>query len=188
MVADRKWAWLFVLFLMACSSSGGDMTKKSWHQSDGNEYALHDTEQFIATVFVFLAPACPLSENYCLTVNKLSQQFQGNIQFRAVVTGTYYSKDEIEKFIRQFGLDIPVILDPNKDMATYFQASITPEVFVVDATSQVLYSGAIDNWFADLGQQREVITEFYLRDVLQALQDGMELPFKQTKAVGCYIE
>jgi hypothetical protein len=52
----------------------------------------------------------------------------------------------------------------------------------------VVYSGAIDNWAVDLGQKRQVITEFYVRDVLQALIHQQTIPYAKTQAIGCFLE
>ncbi|MBP8250143.1 MAG: hypothetical protein KAX72_08570, partial [Chitinophagales bacterium] len=80
------------------------------------------------------------------------------------------------------------IFDEQSSLVNQLQASITPESFIVDNKGKVVYSGAIDNWAVDLGQKRQVITEFYVRDVLYALLSGSKIPYHKTTAVGCYIE
>jgi hypothetical protein len=59
---------------------------------------------------------------------------------------------------------------------------------VVDSHGKTLYRGAIDNWAVDLGQSRPVITENYLSDVLHSIAQGRDVPVRETKAVGCFIE
>lgn len=142
-----------------------------------------------ASVIVFLAPQCPLSENYCLALNELSAAFTTQqIPFYGCISGTYFSDTEISKFIQDFQLQIPVVLDPGQHLTRLLGATVTPEVFVLDSNGTTLYVGAIDNWAVDLGVKREVVTEFYLRDVLAAITDESPIPYTRTKPVGCFIE
>jgi hypothetical protein len=69
-----------------------------------------------------------------------------------------------------------------------FGVTITPEVVVADASGQVLYQGAIDNWFYELGRYRQFITEHYLTDALDAIAAGKPVPVTRTEAVGCLIQ
>lgn len=60
--------------------------------------------------------------------------------------------------------------------------------FIFNTHGKLVYQGAIDNWAVDLGQKRQVITAFYVRDVLQAMIDDAPIPYTKTTAVGCFIE
>ena len=85
----------------------------------------------------------------------------------------------------------PLEYNAGKDVhyiAEIFKATITPEVFVVDSSNRVWYSGAIDNWSFDTGKKRQFATEHYLKDALKALRNGQKPAVSETKAVGCYIE
>lgn len=185
--------WGIFLLLIGLFSCHQD-THTSWQnlelkQTDGKIFYGRTVQQKQASVFIFFAPECPLSENYTLQTNELSREFSSDgISFHAVVTGTYYSREEIDLFIRQYDLQIPVLLDPNKELADLLRPTVTPEAFVIDKAGSIIYSGAIDNWAVDLGKKREVVTEFYLRDVLRALTQGQAIPYAKTTAVGCFIE
>jgi thiol-disulfide isomerase/thioredoxin len=138
-----------------------------------------------AAVFVFLAPDCPLSQNYTLTLNNLRTQFQANgIELYAV----FETDAGVEDFVVTYKLTLPVIRDRDFRLADSFSAMKTPEVFAVDSTGKTFYKGAIDNWAPELGQHRTVITEHYLLDALNAFIQHKDIPTKETKAVGCFIE
>ena len=138
-----------------------------------------------AAVFVFLAPDCPLSQNYTLTLNNLRKQFEANqIEFYAVFEGN----TGVDDFVATYKLTLPVIRDRDFRLADFFSAMNTPEVFVVDSSGATVYKGAIDNWAPELGQHRTVITETYLLDALNAFTHHKDIPIKETKAVGCFIE
>jgi hypothetical protein len=50
-----------------------------------------------------------------------------------------------------------------------------------------LYLGRIDNRLEDFGKQRVQVTEFDLRDTLEAILNGKPVPHPHTKALGCAI-
>lgn len=142
-----------------------------------------------AAVFVFLAPDCPLSQNYTLTLNNLQAQFdEASVGFYGVIAGVHYSKEEVDKFVEIYKVRFPVLLDPDMQLADFFGATATPEAFAVNARGDVIYRGAIDNWAVDLGQHRSVITGHYLMDALNSFIRSGDVPTKETRAVGCFIE
>ena len=141
------------------------------------------------SVFIFLAPDCPLSQNYSLTLNNLSEQFKTNkIEIYGIISGNNFKKNEIQDYVSKYKIRFPVLLDTDFKLATYFNAEKTPEVFVVNPEQKILYRGAIDNWAADLGVHRSVISEQYLGDALNNIVHDSEVKIKETKAVGCFIE
>jgi peroxiredoxin len=142
-----------------------------------------------AAVFVFLAPDCPLSQNYTLTLKQLHADFQAQaIGFYGLVAGDAFTKSEVDDFTSKYNVGFPVLADRNFAIADLLGATKTPEAFVVSPEGKTLYKGAIDNWAADLGQRRQVITEHYVRSVLDSFLKGLEIPHRETTAVGCFIE
>jgi hypothetical protein len=142
-----------------------------------------------ASTFVFLAPDCPLSQSYTPTLNTLYGQFSArSVGFYGVVSGDAFGKTEIDEFVRRYGIKFPTLADPAFHIADFLAATKTPEVFVLDPRSSVIYRGAVDNWAPALGQHREVITEHYLLDALSSFIENKPVRTKQTEAVGCFIE
>jgi peroxiredoxin len=142
-----------------------------------------------ASVFIFLAPDCPLSQNYTLTLNNLQEHFKkNNILFYGIIPGNNFNKNEVNDFVNKYKINFRVLLDPDFNLAAYFNASKTPEVFVVNAEQKTLYKGAIDNWASDLGVHRSVVSEHYLLDALDNIIENAEVKIRETKSVGCFIE
>ncbi|MEO5571105.1 MAG: redoxin domain-containing protein [Bacteroidia bacterium] len=157
--------------------------------TDNSQYDFSSLKNNKASVFIFLASDCPLSQNYTLTLNKLQEQFKKNsIVFYGIIAGTNFNKKEVDDFVNKYKINFPVLLDSGFNLAAYFKASKTPEVFVVNPEQKILYKGAIDNWAADLGVHRTVITEHYLEDALTNIIQNNDVRIKETKAVGCFIE
>ena len=179
-----------LLLLTACTHQRPDsLDEISLSTTEGKTWNGTDLSSHAATVFIFFAPQCPLSENYCLQTNVLQAQYLSEgVQFFAVIPGALFSSEEINDFLQRYQLDVPVLLDPDKYLCDVLGATITPEAFLTDPAGQTLYSGAIDNWAVDLGKKREVVTEFYLRDAIDAILQKQPVPISKTTAVGCYIE
>lgn len=142
-----------------------------------------------ASVFVFLAPDCPLSQNYTLTLNNIFSQFKNDsIIFYSIIPGKDFDKKDVNEFVSKYKINSRVLIDRDLILTRYLDATKTPEVFVITSAGNVAYKGAIDNWAVDLGQHRKVITEDYLEDALNNIKDNKEVQIKETQAVGCFIE
>jgi len=142
-----------------------------------------------AAVFVFLAPDCPLSQSYTLTLNRLHEQFQPKgIGFYGVFSGGAGDKKGMGDFVTKYKVAFAPLPDRDFVLADFFGATKTPEVFAVDAGGTVFYQGAIDNWAPDLGQHRAVVTQQYLFNALNSLLDNRTAQLEKTEAVGCFIE
>ena len=184
------------VWLMATLVCTGGCTQKSSDTHTAAEAtekkyltAIDDLSSHPATVVTFLGPECPLSENYTKTLNDLQQQFSGaGVRFIAVFPGAFYSEAAIDSFIALYHVQQEIFLDSDFSLVKKLQTTVTPETCIFDSTGKVVYRGAIDNWAVDLGQKRQVITEFYVREVLQALLDHTLLPYQKTTPVGCIIE
>ncbi len=141
------------------------------------------------SVFVFLAPDCPLSQNYTLTLNALRKEFAGNaFGVYGVIAGNLYTDTEVHEFVRKYNIEFPLLLDRDFALADYFGAEVTPQVFATGSDSKVAYTGAIDNWAEALGQHRVEATQTYLHDALEDLRQGRAPRVTTTRPVGCFIE
>jgi thiol-disulfide isomerase/thioredoxin len=93
-----------------------------------------------AAVFVFLAPDCPLSQNYTLTLNKLAKDYEPKgIGFYGVFSGDAISKTAMDEFGATYHVGFPMMLDPQEKIADYFGATNTPEAFLTDPHGRTLY-------------------------------------------------
>ena len=155
----------------------------------GQTYDLSVLAKQKLSVFFFLAPECPLCENYAVTIKDLRQKFgREEVSFYGIFAGETYSPNEITLYMARFQLPVKALKDPNYLLTEHFGASVTPEVFVVDSKGQLVYQGKIDNWIAALGKKRLQATRFYLEDALTASLAGREITTPKTEAVGCLIE
>lgn len=181
-------AWIILFFSSCEKKSIYSAELEDVNQSDFDLRKIKSDEY---QLFFFLSPQCPLSENYTKSINEICKYLDTanwRIQYYVVIPTSNYSNQETKGFISNYKIYPQVILDKKCELAKILGASATPEVFLLNAKNDVLYSGAIDNWAVDLGQKRQVITERYLMDALDAVENGKAVPVKRTEPVGCFIE
>lgn len=140
------------------------------------------------TVYVFLSESCPICQSYTLTLKKLYTKYSNkNVKFIGVFPNYYADSDSVNTFKKKYSIPFDLILDKNGALTKRFGAKITPEVFVENATHDVLYSGRIDDSFYALGKRRNVITSNDLDNVLDEITTHKNIKTSKTQAVGCII-
>ena len=142
-----------------------------------------------ATVFVFLSTECPISQQYIRRLTELHHDFSGQgIGFVAVFPLRTDDYKTIGRFKTDYALPFRTQADPQQQLARQFRARITPEAVVQTKTGQIMYRGAIDDWFFALGKHRPEPTQHYLRDALRAFLANEPVLIQKTEPVGCLIE
>lgn len=138
-------------------------------------------------LYIFLSPECPLSKNYTVTLNKLFQQYNGQVDFYGCVSGKGFTTSEIQSFITTYKVLFPMFVDAREKFTHYINAAVTPEVILLNKNGELVYKGAIDDWVEDLGKQKLTVSKHYLQDAINASLKNKEVTIKRTKAIGCMI-
>jgi hypothetical protein len=140
-------------------------------------------------VVVFLNTECPISQQYTRLLVTLAKTYgpQG-ILFEALYPSPTDRPRTIQAFQRTYRLPFMGKPDGGHRQVRRYRARTTPEVFVLNGTGQIIYSGAIDDGYVALGRRRPEPTQHYLRDALTALLEGRPIMLTRTEAVGCLIE
>jgi hypothetical protein len=139
-------------------------------------------------VVIMLSPECPLCLNYTKDITDLIIDYNDDIHFYGIVAGSHYSTLEVDSFLNSYNLPLDIIYDPDFNLTSQLNATITPEVFLIDEHNKILYQGLFDNWLGELGRRRQVITEHYLKDAIDSYLVGSTIEIPNTKAIGCFIE
>lgn len=142
------------------------------------------------TVYVFLSESCPICQTLTLELKQVYSQYKGKgIAFVGLFPNKGMSTDEsVKKFANKYSIPFDLKVDEKQKMAKRFEATTTPQVFVVNnKTGKVLYKGMADNHFEDIGKRRTVVTEHYLQNALSNILQNQPIDPAETKAVGCFI-
>jgi thioredoxin-related protein len=180
--------WLFSIGLVQAQNTN-NLSDITIETMAGKAYQIDPKASNKTAVILFLSPECPLCESYTLTIRNLFQTYQkANFSFFIIIPGKTFSKQKISAFRKKYKLEeIPFYLDTKLELATFIQASITPEVAVFTPNNVKVYQGRIDNWAYELSKKRKVITEHDLANVLENIYQGQSVKPYKTKAIGCYI-
>lgn len=139
-------------------------------------------------LFVFLSPECPLCKNYTTVLNKISQDFsRDSFVIIGIVSGKSYSPEEVNSFKKEFLVDFQLFIDPAKKLTNYLEATITPEVVLMNEKGKLIYRGAIDDWVTDLGKNKLRPEKEYVRLAVTQYINHQPISIKKTKPKGCYI-
>ena len=122
-------------------------------------------------------------------MRNLEQKFSSqDLKFFGVFAQEWYSPVEVKNFALKYKLEFEMLFDNGNKLAQALGATVTPEVFVLNAHSEVIYSGKIDNWINDLGKKKLEVSDYYLENALVAWQNGKAISPKHTEPIGCLIE
>lgn len=139
-------------------------------------------------LFVFLSPECPLCKNYTKVLNKISKDFPADsFAIIGIISGKAYSVEEINAFKKEFSVVFDLFIDPKKKLTKYLEATITPEVVLINEKGNLIYRGAIDDWVTDLGKNKIRAEKEFVRLAVTEYINHQPISIKKTKPRGCYI-
>ena len=160
-------------------------------------YAQHDHQQHMMAkpekpfqVIIFMAVDCPITQKYMGAFKELATNYEAQ---QITVTGYFpagLTKKEEKEFRAEYQIPTLIkLVDDKKGLITAkYSATITPEVVLIDKNQRVIYQGAFDNWFFELGRYRLEVTEHYLIDAIEAALKGEMPSITKTEAIGCFIQ
>jgi peroxiredoxin len=152
---------------------------------NGKAVSLSNFKDAKAIVVMFIATKCPVSNAYNDRMAALYRDYKDkNVAFVGVNSNKSEPVEEIRQHAHDHGLTFVILKDVNNTVADKLDASVTPEIFVLDpATFDVLYHGRIDD------SQRETnVSSNDLRTALDEILAGKAVTTATTKAFGCSIK
>ena len=148
----------------------------------------HMGEQGLAVLF--WSNTCPWVAKYEDRVLALSEEYeQAGIGFVIINSNdpSAYPEegaDAISQHAASKNYPFPYLVDEGSQAALAFGASRTPQVFLFDANSALVYEGTVDDSPSDASQ----VSEEYFRDAMNQLIAGTAITVQKTKAFGCTIK
>jgi len=91
-----------------------------------------------------------------------------------------------QKARADWGMDYPVLIDETGVVGRMYGAKTTPHMFVVDATGNLVYRGALDN--APFGDSKGKDKVEYVGACVDAVVGGTPVGTADTKSYGCSIK
>lgn len=147
-------------------------------------------ERYQAVGVVFMCNHCPYVRLYLDRLKQIQADFQDRgftlIGINANDASKYPddSFDNMKTFAIDHQLNFPYLWDATQDVAQSFGAQRTPEVFLLDRTGVLRYSGSID----DNANEPATVKHSYLREAIAQVLDGQTLTTASTQAIGCTVK
>lgn len=148
-----------------------------------------------ATVLIFTATDCPISNRYAPEVKRIFERFgaagaldpAGRVRFYLVYANPHDEPDAIRAHIAKFGYAMQALRDPDHELVRFARVTVSPEVAVFDREGREVYRGRIDDRFAGVGLDRQTPTRHDLQEALSAVLEGRPVPTPVTQAFGCVL-
>ena len=169
-------------------ASAPTLPRFSFADTSGRVHTPADWDGKRAVVLIFVSTDCPLSNRYVPEMNRIASTYAPRgVAFYAVQGDATVPLDQVRAHVKEFGYTFPYLIDPEESLASYTGAVTTPEAAVLSPRGDLLYLGRLDNRLEEFGKERVLVTEFDLRDALDAVLAGKPVPHPRTKALGCAI-
>jgi peroxiredoxin len=150
----------------------------------GVKHSLTDYGKSKAIVLMFIATQCPVSNAYNARMVDLYNDYsKKGVSFVAINSNKQESVEEIKNHAKEHGFQFPVLKDWKNVFADSLQASVTPEIYVLNSNFEILYHGRIDD-----SQRQSRVKSSDLRAALDNILGGKPVTVVTTKAFGCTIK
>lgn len=138
-------------------------------------------------VIYFLSPGCTICQFYTLRMRELTEKYADTgVEFQGVFSASSCNDVVIDEFKAKYQIPFSIYCDTV--LHEQLNATVTPEVFIMNEKDEILYSGRIDDSYAAIGKRRPRVKHHELTDALDALLLGDTVVVKRTQPVGCIIQ
>ncbi len=157
---------------------------------DGNERTLAEIKKPAGTLVVFTCNHCPFAKMWETRIVDLGNTYAAKgvgviaVNANDPEVAEEDAFDVMQQRAKERGMQFPYVVDATSNVARAFGATKTPEAFLFDKDGKLAYHGTID----DNGQEPSKVEKPYLKDALESVLAGRDVPVKETKSIGCGIK
>ena len=136
---------------------------------------------------IFYSINCPMCIKYAPVLRKLIEVYNSDsITFLFIFPNSEFPAVEI--FMKQYNFNTNFKIDNNLKISKKYKVEVTPEIVVLNQNDKILYKGAIDDLYYDIGKYRKFTTNNYLKEFIELWRENKtseETIYK--KSFGCFI-
>ncbi len=116
----------------------------SFETLDGLPRTMDNYGERNGTVVVFLSARCPETAAHVDAINDTYEKFRfREVLFVGVCANPNEIGEELRAFLQNNGVRFPVYRDPEGALPKRFNATVTPEFFLLDKAGQLVYRGGL---------------------------------------------
>jgi peroxiredoxin len=136
--------------------------------ADGHDHTLASLKGSKGTVIIFIATRCPVSNGYNTRMEKLATDYAPRgVNVVGINANSTEPAAEVKAHAAEKGLTFTILKDNGSQITDRFDAQVTPEAYLLDASGKLVYHGRIDN-----SRAGDAITSNELRDAIEAVLAG----------------
>ena len=168
---------------------GSDIPNFKLQSVDNKFYDLHSFNDKKGLIVIFSCNHCPYVQAYEDRIIKIAEDYKDDIGVVTINSNddSQYPDDSFEEMKKRAltkSFNFPYLRDEDQSIATAFDASHTPEIFLFNEERKLIYHGKIDdNW-----KEPEKVQSNYLRDAIDEFIEGKEISVPETFSIGCTIK
>jgi len=191
----KRVIWFFAIVLMLVSlftastanaqipKIGSAVENFTLTDINGKSQSLDSLKGKNGAVVVFLSAQCPVVRGYHQRINQIAADYQAKgINFIGINSNVSESLEWVKSNAAEYEYKFPVLIDKGNVLADKLGATVTPEVYYLDAKNTLLYHGAIDN-----DRSGRNVSENYLKTAFDASLSGKKIERTTANAFGCSI-
>lgn len=146
---------------------------------------LAQAQDAAAVILYFNSTECPVTNRYLPSLIKLQKAFaKRKVTVVTINSNQHDSAEDIRKHAIEFGLEFPVLHDPQGKVARRLHVSRTAEAILLDSDLKLRYRGVIDDRF-ERGVTRPKAKNAYLSDAIDAVLRGRMVETAITDVEAC---
>lgn len=155
----------------------------------GNGRDLRQNDGARVRAFVFLSTECPIANSYVPTLNRLHEALDAeHVELFGVMSDRSVTRADAEKHFREYQAKFPILFDSSGQLQQALDPTHVPETFVLDGDGKLVYRGAIDDVWGEIGRRKPQATKTWLADAVAAAVEGKDSAESRTTPVGCLVE
>jgi peroxiredoxin len=152
--------------------------------ADGNEHSLASLKGKNGVVLIFVSTQCPVSNGYNERMEKLAQDYKSKgVALVGINANAAESQADIKRHAAEHKLSFPILKDKGNVIADRLDAKVTPEAYLLDGQSKLVYRGSIDN-----SRSGNDVSATHLRNAIEAVLAGKAVEKAEVNAFGCSIK
>ncbi|MDA2920907.1 redoxin domain-containing protein [Desulfobacterota bacterium AH_259_B03_O07] len=139
-------------------------------------------------VLEWLNPDCPFVQRHykSKTMTTLAEKYKDkNVHWLAINSTHYMNKEDNKKWIDKFNIEYPILDDSSGLVGNMYGAKTTPNMFIIDESGTLVYSGAIDD---DPRGSKNGNPVNYVDQALGEIIAGKPVTISGTKPYGCSVK
>jgi peroxiredoxin len=143
------------------------------------------------TIVMFICNHCPFVKHVADELTRLGHDYRprgiGMVAINSNDVASYPadSPEQMVHEAEQRGYPFPYLYDETQEVAKAYHAACTPDFYLFDRDARLIYRGQLDGSRPDSGLP---VTGSDLRQAIDAVLNGGDVPAAQIPSIGCNIK